>query len=1645
MQSRARKRKAGLIDAVVGQIHDRREKKDAHVLEGFVRQYYGEVAPEDLVQFNAENLYGEALSIWRFAQKRKPGEPKLRVYNPRHEEHGWQSTHTVVEIVNDDMPFLVDSINSALNRQDLFLPAAEAAGFVAARRQQSPRVGGELMVYLLVHPILRVRRDPAGKLVEVLGPDDDAKGAVDESILHVEVSQQSSQRALNTIRDSLARVLGDVRAAVADWRPALAKTDEIIDDLDAAPPPLPKDEIAEAKAFLAWIRDNNFTFLGYRECRLERRDGNDYLRLVEDSGLGVLRHVLPESRARSEAPLSAAVSRSARRKQLLIITKAYDRATVHRPVYMDYIGVRTFDKRGKVTGERRFVGLFTSAAYNRNPRDIPMLRDKVAKVIERSPFPQGSHNGKALLNFLETYPRDELFQTGTDDLYEFCHGILHLEERQRIRLFMRRDDYARFFSCLIYVKRDRYDSDLRRKMQDELLKALNGASAEYTTQLSEAVMARLHFIVHTPPGEAVADDGDDIGTRRVTDTDVIEQRLVAATRLWTDDLKEACVERWGEAEGMALYTRYQDAFPAAYSEDFSAQTAVADIDKIKGMADDGIAMNLYNRIDAREGVLHFKVYHQRDPVPLSDILPRLENMGLKVIAEAPYLVEPQGAEGGYWIDDFSMESKRGVAFDVPKVQAPFEAAFARIWAKDIEDDGFNQLVLGAGLSWREVTIIRAYCKFRLQVWKTFSQHEMHEVLGIYPSLMRMLIDLFNARFDPAREKGRAKTVKDIDRRIAVAIDAIEDRDEDRILRRFHNLIRSTLRTNYFKAGPGGEPKPYISLKLDSQALEGLPPPRPWVEIFVYSPRFEAVHLRGGEVARGGLRWSDRRSDFRTEVLGLMKAQMVKNAVIVPVGAKGGFVVKRQFTDDESDAKRKEGIACYKTFISGMLDITDNRVDGKVVPPPDVVRHDGDDPYLVVAADKGTAEFSDIANGVAIDYGFWLGDAFASGGSEGYDHKKMGITARGAWESVKRNFRELGVDTQTTDFTCVGIGDMGGDVFGNGMLLSEHIKLIGAFNKPHIFIDPKPDPATSFSERQRLFKNRLGWNEYDKKLISKDGGVFARSAKSVKVTPEMKAALGIDEDRLTPNELIRALLLAPVDLLWNGGIGTYVKARDESHAEVGDKENEAVRVDGQALRCRVVGEGGNLGFIQRGRIEFARKGGRVYSDAIDNSAGVDCSDHEVNIKVLLNDIVAAGDMTAKQRSRLLAEMTDEVGEQVLRDNYRQTQAINVALAQGTRILESQKRLMRFLEKEGDLKRALEHLPDDETLDELQKEGKGLTAPEVSVLLAYSKMKLYQVLLQSDLPEDPYLADDLVRYFPGPLGERFATVIHRHRLRREIIATVVTNSIVNRVGAAFVNRFADEHGFAPSEIARAHVITRDCYHLRSVWDAIDALDNKVPAGVQTAMLIDVGRLVERCMLLWFLRNRPQPLDIAAAKEAFTPGIDALAEHLDDVLSPSRATAMDQAAAAYADRGVPKDVADRVAGLGVLGSALDIVETATRGEMAVEVVGGVYFEVGERLGFDWLRTGARGFGAESHWQRQAIGAIIDDLYGQQRVLTGAVLAAGGTTPVNGAVDAWIDAHGPAVARVRSLLNDLRKAGTQDLAMLTVANRRIRVLAAG
>ncbi|MGH2375006.1 MAG: NAD-glutamate dehydrogenase, partial [bacterium] len=995
-------------------------------------------------------------------------------------------------------------------------------------------------------------------------------------------------------------------------------------------------------------------------------------------------------------------------------------------------------------------------------------------------------------------------------------------------------------------------------------------------------------------------------------------------------------------------------------------------------------------IEARDDTVRFKVFRLGRSITLSDVLPLFQSMGVTVLGVRPYEVNPQDATAA-WIYDFSLGTAAGdsglVAAEVKEI---FQDAFARVWRGEIENDGFNRLVLRAGLTWREVTILRAYCKYLRQIGSTFSQAYMEESLARNPHIARLLIELFIVRFNPGRRTNAPHQARPA-AEIETALDAVASLDEDRILRSFLHLTQSTLRTNYFQKGPEGGPKPYLSFKLDPTRVPDLPRPRPMFEIFVYSPRMEGVHLRGGKVARGGIRWSDRREDFRTEILGLMKAQTVKNAVIVPVGAKGGFVMKSPPAGGDREALMNEGVTCYRTLISGMLDLTDNLVGGKVVPPPDVVRYDDDDPYLVVAADKGTATFSDIANGISKEYGFWLGDAFASGGSSGYDHKKMGITARGAWESVKRHFRELAIDIRTTDFTIVGIGDMSGDVFGNGMLYSRHIKLVAAFDHRHIFLDPTPDPETSFKERERLFRlPRSSWADYDKALISSGGGVFPRTAKSIPLSPEARQALGTDTAALTPHELIRAVLRAPVDLLYNGGIGTYVKALDESHADVGDRSNDTVRVDATELLCRAVCEGGNLGFTQRGRIEYALGGGRINTDAIDNSAGVDTSDHEVNIKVLLDAVAAAGDMTEKQRNTLLAEMTDEVAELVLRDNIGQTRALTDARVQAASMLDVHARYIASLEQAGRLDRAIEFLPDVEALAERKSAGLGLTTPELAVLLAYTKITLFDVLAASNVPEDPYLSADLERYFPTPLRRRFREQMQGHRLRREIIATCVTNTMVNQAGISFAFRLAEETTAGTPDIARAHAIAREVFAMPALWAEIEALDTPVPADTQTAMILEGRRLVERATR-WLLRNRRPPFDIAAAVSFFSPGATVLAERLADFLVGADRTAFEDATKGLVAAGVPEPLAARVAGFGPMSAALDLVEVAHAAARPVENVAATYFSLGDRLLLHWLRDRISALPRGDRWQALARVSLRDDLYNTQRALTADVLRTG------------------------------------------------------
>ncbi len=1595
-----------LVEQVVALGRTRSEGERADTIEQFLRQYYRRVPHEDLSGRSIEDLHFSALGMLNYLGQREAGTDKLRVYQPDLDADGWSSSHTVIDVISDDRPFLVDSLSAELSRQ-------------------------EIPVHLVVHPICYTTRDASGALSGLHPRGKAPDGALTEAVIRIEIARRGDSDGTEALAQSLRTVLTEVRHTVDDWKTMLTTLNEGINELEGSAPP-PRTELDETLAFLRWLADDNFTFLGYGRYDLTRSKQGGRLRAVADSALGVARSgSVQEGNAGGRGDrLPPEVMGHLDGASLLMITKSAQRARVHRPTHMDSIEIKRYGPKGKVIGVHRFLGLYTSAAYNQSPTRIPLLRQKVAIAIARAGFSADGHDGKALLNILETYPRDELFQVSDDELLETSLGILHLHERPRLRLFSRRDSFESYVSCLVFVPRDDFDSRFRRKITDILAEAFDGTSQAFYTMLGDDPLARLHVILKTTPG-AIPD----------IDSATIEARLVAALRGWDDNLHDALLAAHDEHRAAELERTYGAAFPPGYRERFAARAAVLDIERIEeSLAGHGFTLNLYRPPEMADGGVRFKIYNAGEALALSDVLPMLENMGLRVVDEFPYRMAAADGREKVWIHDFGVIDRSGAEIDVAETKSRFQDAFARIWRGEVEDDGFNQLITRAGLGWRQVVVLRAYCKYLRQAKIPFSQAYMEQTLASNPVFARLLIDLFEARFDP--DAANAKKEASVAEAIIAALDDVTSLDQDRIIRRFLNAIGSTMRTNFYQEAEGGAPHPYVSFKIDSSAIDDLPLPRPMVEIFVYSARMEGVHLRGGRVARGGLRWSDRPEDFRTEVLGLMKAQMVKNAVIVPVGAKGGFVVKHPPQGDR-EAWMKEGIACYQSLIRGMLDITDNLVGDKLVPPERVLRHDDDDPYLVVAADKGTATFSDIANQVSIDYGFWLGDAFASGGSAGYDHKKMGITARGAWESVKRHFSEMGLDTQSQAFTVAGVGDMSGDVFGNGMLLSPHIRLRAAFNHLHIFLDPEPDATLSFEERKRLFAlPRSSWNDYDETLISAGGGIFDRSAKSITLSDAAQAMLGVDDATMTPNELISVILCAPVDLLWNGGIGTYVKAAGETDTDVGDRANDAVRIDASQLRCKVVGEGGNLGLTQRARIEASRLGIRINSDAIDNSAGVDCSDHEVNIKVLLSDVEADGEMTRKQRDKLLVRMTDDVSDACLTDNYLQTLGISVIESLGGGRLDLQQRMMQTLEREGQLDREVEFLPSDEAIEEMRNAGTGLSQPEISVLYAYAKIALYGDLLDSDLPDDRYLQSELDLYFPQVLAKKYAKNIRRHRLRREIIATRLSNSMVNRASMVFALMAREETGRGLSDVARAYVVARDMLGLRGLWAEIEALDNKVPAAVQIEMIVALRRLMEH-IVLWLLRNLPQPLDCGETVDRFRDGVAAVFAALDDVLPEDRAGNVAKRVAELEAQRVPDSLARMIASVEPLYSACNIVEAAHRGDLPVADAARLYFRVGRRLGLEWLRGRARMLDATSHYQRQAVDAIVDDLYGQQTALTMRVVESAGAAEA--AVENWATDNEMIMARNAQLLSDLRAQPGFDLAMLAVANRQMRDLITG
>ncbi|MDQ6688467.1 MAG: NAD-glutamate dehydrogenase [Actinomycetota bacterium] len=1588
---------------------------DPAALAAYVRGYYRHVALDDLLERDPVEIFGAALSHRALAQQRVEGELLIRVHSPTIRQDGWDSPHTVVEIVTDDMPFLVDSVAAELARQDIGL-------------------------HLVVHPQFVVRREILGRLSEVL-TDVDPESAGDlpesalmESWMHLEIDRQPAER-LEAIANDLRRVLLDVREAVEDWRKMRSRALAVAQELNGQALPVPADDVREASDLLRWLADDHFTFLGYREYVLARDDAGEAIQAVSGSGLGILRSDSSGRHALSDMP--ARVRDKALEPSLLIVTKANSRSTVHRPVYLDYIGVKRFDGAGRVVGERRFLGLFSSAAYLDSVRHLPVVRRKVDEVMHRAGYSSRSHSGKDLLSILETYPRDELFQTSTDDLYDIVTGVMALQQRRQLRLFVRRDDYGRFWSCLVYLPRDRWNTRVRLRMQEILLSELHGTSVDYTTWISESVLARLHFVVRTPAGESPEPD-----------VDAIQLRLTEATRTWDEDLARALEERVGEGHAPALVKRYGTAFPEAYKEDFAAATAVDDLRRLEVLdGPDEIAMSLYTPPDAHPDERRFKIYRIGASLSLAEVLPLFTAHGVRVVDERPYGLE-RGDGSQAWVYDFGLEHVSSQAA-VERVSENFQNAFAAAWRGESEVDGFNALVLEAGLTWRQIIVLRAYAKYLRQIGSLYSQDYIQQAVRVNVVIAQRLVELFETRFDPEFRGDRAAREQELGEGIGRALDDVASLDQDRILRSLLGLITATCRTSYYQRGPDGRPKTYLALKFTPRAIVDLPRPRPQYEIFVYSPRVEGVHLRFGLVSRGGLRWSDRLEDFRTEVLGLAKAQMVKNSVIVPVGAKGGFVVKRPpVSPDRNEAAaalRAEGIACYRIFVSALLDLTDNMVGGAVVPAVDVVRHDEDDSYLVVAADKGTATFSDIANEISVEYGFWLGDAFASGGSVGYDHKAMGITARGAWESVKLHFRELGHDTQSEDFTVAGIGDMSGDVFGNGMLLSEHIRLVAAFDHRHVFVDPDPDAKASYAERRRLFElPRSSWGDYDPAVISAGGGVYPRTVKSIPLSDPVRRALGIDSSvtSLAPAELIRNILLAPVDLLWNGGIGTYVKATDESAADVGDKANDTVRVNGAELRCKVVGEGGNLGLTQRGRVEFSLAGGRINTDAIDNSAGVDTSDHEVNIKVLLDAAVERGAITREQRNDLLVQMTDEVAELVLVDNYSQNVALGNARAQAHPMLSVHRRLLADLERRGRLDRALEALPDEAELDARDSAGLGLTSPELCVLIAYVKIVLEDELKSSSRPDDEWFGKTLVDYFPTPLRARFREQMATHPLRRGIVTTQLVNDMVNRGGTTYVFRSVEETGVEPVDVASAYLVAREVFGLREYWAGVQALDTEVPTGTQVKLYLQSRRLLDRATR-WLLQNRRHPLDIAAEIAHFRPGVMQAMPHIPRLLVADEADRLAVEAAEYTSEGVPEEVALATAGLLDAFSLLDVVEVAAGRDVQLQEVARVYFVLSEHFHFDDLLERISSLDRGDRWHSLARSALRYDLYAALSELTGEVLDS--TSPdldAFGRVTQWEKANASSLARAQNSLGELAEDTTYDLATLSVVLRQIRTM---
>ena len=1609
------RRRVRLIEGIVRaarSLRDTQPSADAHGSADaqWLRGYFRGVGEEDLESHDPRVLARLARLHHAFARRRRKGETLVRVFSPTAAEQlGERSSYALV--VTDDRPFLVDSLNLAFG---------------------SAGIG----VQLLIHPVLDMPRGRGARLRE--------------SWQLYEIDRLVDPQRIAALESRLRSTLADVQVAVEDWRAMRARVLSAVEALAKTT----GGEAVEAIALLRWVEGGHFVFLGCRYEALQRGVRRDRLLPARQGGLGILRD------GHGPAPLPEEVGgelrEALRSADPLLISKSPQSSTVHRAGHLDQLTVKDFDARGRVRGAYRILGLWTSTAYFASPAEIPVVRRKVADVIERFGLDPQSHDGKAVLAVLETWPRDELFQSSVTELVAFVRGVVNLYERRTTRLMMRHDAPGRFWSCMVFVPRDRYTTEVRLRIEQLLLARCGGSEFESQVQIAGSNHARLHVTIRGP------------ALRMRLDVPAMETQVAAAVATWTDNLRSTLLAALPAARAITLFERHAGRFPLAYQSEVTPAAAVADLEALEQLAaaPDLLHLRLHRPTGTPRHLIHLRVARHGSALPIADLLPVLENFGLRMLAERPWTLcgtadrtadraaDPGIASGGtVSLQDFALELRNGASLEVGRDGERLLAALRLVREGNLESDGFNRLVLLAGLEGREVNVLRACCRYLLQAGSSFSQSYMERTLAAHPSIAADLHALFVARLAPtaraAQGRRTTRTTADgraggdhgaegrrLQERIARRLDAIASADEDRILRSFLALILAIERTNHFQRTAEGAPRPALALKLDPQAIPGLPLPRPKHEIYVFGPRVEGVHLRMGDVARGGIRWSDRREDFRTEVLGLMKAQNVKNTLIVPEGAKGGFVPRQLPASGNREAIQAEGIAAYRLYIDSLLDVTDNIQGARVVPPAAVRRRDGDDPYLVVAADKGTATFSDTANAISASRGFWLGDAFASGGSAGYDHKKMGITARGAWECVKRHFRELGIDIQQQSFTVAGIGDMSGDVFGNGMLLSPQLRLVAAFNHAHVFIDPDPDPAVSLAERARLFAlPRSGWSDYDTRLLSRGGAVFERSAKAVKLSAEARALLDLQTDTLTPTELIRAILRMRVDLLWNGGIGTYVKASHEPQAAAGDRGNDALRVDGRELRARVVGEGGNLGFTQRGRVEYALAGGRINTDFIDNSAGVNTSDVEVNLKILTNGIEARGRLRRRDRDRLLAGLTDEVAALVLRNNYLQSQALSTLQLHSAERLPELRELIRDLERAGELDRAVESLPDEETLAARRKQGLGLARPELAVVLAYAKISLNRQLIASDLPEDPWFAAELSAYFPAAVRRRFPRDVGRHKLRREIITTAVTNGIVNRMGPTFVMRARAESGASAAQVARAWSIAREILRMRELWARIESLDNRIASRAQYVALADTARVL-RHLTLWLLRHRRGSLEVAEAVKRLASPMVQLRTAMPGVLAGAAAARYRMAQAEHTAAGLPAALAGTLAELRVLDNALDVLEVAVLQSQRVADTARLWSAAAAALRLDWLEQSITGLPVDSTLQATARTGLRESARSLERRIVERISGSGGLEP-------WRVSRAAALVQWERVVAEIAAQGAPDFASLSVCLDALRPLA--